>query len=261
MEICNTLFERGENLCSINTMHRILWENKQNGERRVQRAAQRRAIPRLCATKPNEVWSWDCSKLRTQSRGNYLTPYVVIDLYSRFAVAWMISRKENSALAQQLMDEATPRYRIQPSQLTIHQDRGSPMIAHRCIDLMGELGVTLSHRRPRVSNDNPIREAQFKTQKYQPNYPSRFDNLAHPNKWCEKYFDWYNFSHHHSGLAGNTPEQMFTGRYKEIAVIKQHALDERYPANPKRFAKRCDASRQGSNPSKLMNSKDRLRGG
>lgn len=235
MEMYHTLLERGENLCSISTMHRLLRDSKQNGERRLQRAPQSHAIPRLSATQPNEVWSWDCSKLRTHTRGLYLTLYVVLDLYSRFAVAWMISRKENSALAQQLMDEATHRYSIQPNQLTIHQDRGSPMIAHRYIDLMGELGVTLSHSRPRVSNDNAISEAQFKTQKYQPDYPQKFHNAAHANKWCADYFDWYNFSHHHSGLAGFTPEQVFTGRYKEVALVKQQALDERYKANPERF--------------------------
>lgn len=235
VETYHTLLERGENLCSISTMHRILREYKQNGERRLQRAPQRHAIPRLCATEPNEVWSWDCSKLRTHSRSIYLTLYVVLDLFSRFAVAWMISRKENSALAQQLMDEATHRYSIKPNQLTIHQDRGSPMIAHRYIDLMGELGVTLSHSRPRVSNDNAISEAQFKTQKYQPDYPQQFDCVAHANQWCADYFEWYNFSHHHSGLAGFTPEQVFTDRYKEVALVKQQALDERYEMNPERF--------------------------
>lgn len=236
MEIYHTLLERGEHLCSISTMHRILRENKQNGDRRAQRAPQRHAIPRLCATQPNEVWSWDCSKLRTHKPGVYLTLYVVIDLYSRFVVAWMVSRKENSALAQQLMDEATHRYSIKPGQLTIHQDRGSPMIAHRYIDLMGELGVTLSHSRPRVSNDNPISEAKFKTLKYQPDYPGRFDHSAHATQWCAEYFEWYNFSHHHSGLAGFTPEQVFTERYKEIGIVKQQALDVRYNTNPERFS-------------------------
>lgn len=235
MEIYHTLLERGENLCSISTMHRLLRENRQNGDRRIQRAPQRHAIPRLCATQPNEVWSWDCSKLRTHTTGVYLTLYVVLDLFSRFVVAWMISRKENSALAQQLMDEATHRYSIKPNQLTIHQDRGSPMIAHRYIDLMGELGVTLSHSRPRVSNDNAMSEAQFKTQKYQPDYPGRFHHSAHATQWCAEYFEWYNFSHHHSGLAGFTPEQVFTGRYHQIATLKQLALDDRYKANPERF--------------------------
>jgi len=237
MEIYHTLLDRGENLCSISTMHRLLRENKQNGDRRAQRAPQRHAVPRLCATQPNEVWSWDCSKLRTNTNGVYLTLYAVLDLYSRYVVAWMVSRKENSALAQQLMDEATHRYAIQPGQLTIHQDRGSPMVAHRYIDLMSELGVTLSHSRPRVSNDNAMSESQFKTQKYQPDYPGRFTNTAHATQWCEEYFSWYNFQHHHSGLAGFTPEQVFTGKYKEVSLVKQQSLDDRYHANPERFVK------------------------
>ena len=237
VEVYHTLLERGENPCSISTMHRILRQNRQNGERRQQRAAQHHAVPRLRATQPNEVWSWDCSKLATVSRGVYLTLYVVLDLYSRFVVAWMVSRKEYSSLAQQLMDEATHRYAIEPDQLTIHQDRGSPMIAHRYIDLMGELGVTLSHSRPRVSNDNAFSEAQFKTQKFQPDYPKHFANAVHATQWCTDYFDWYNFSHHHSGLNGFTPEQVFTGRYHEVAAQKQQALDSRYAQNPERFVR------------------------
>ena len=235
MQVYQTLLERGEYLCSTSTMHRLLRENTQNGERRNQRAAQSHAIPRLRACAPNQVWTWDCSKLRTRVPGVYLTLYVVLDLFSRYALAWMVSRKENAALAMQLMDEATHRYGIMPEQLTIHQDRGSPMIAHRYIDMLHDLGVTLSHSRPRVSNDNPVSEAQFKTMKYQPTYPGIFDNTAHGIQWCDEYFDWYNFTHHHSGLNGYTPEQVFTGRYQEIALRKQAALDERYTLNPERF--------------------------
>jgi putative transposase len=237
MQVYQTLLERGEYLCSTSTMHRLLRENQQNGERRNQRAAQSHAVPRLRATAPNEVWTWDCSKLRTRVPGVYLTLYVVLDLFSRYALAWMVSRKENAALAMQLMDEATHRYAIMPEQLTIHQDRGSPMIAHRYIDMLNGLGVTLSHSRPRVSNDNPFSEAQFKTMKYQPTYPSGFDNTGHGIQWCDEYFDWYNFSHHHSGLNGYTPEQVFTGRYQEIALQKQTALDARYALNPERFVR------------------------
>lgn len=235
LEVYHTLLERGENPCSISTMYRILRDHRQSSERRDQRAAQHHAIPRLKATQVNEVWTWDCSKLATTNRGVYLTLYVVLDLFSRFVVAWMVSRKENSALAQQLMDEATLRYSITPDQLTIHQDRGSPMIAHRYIDQMHELGITLSHSRPRVSNDNAFSESQFKTQKYQPDYPGRFDSTRHATQWCESYFDWYNFDHHHSGLAGYTPEQVFTARYPVLAKEKQRALDERYERNPERF--------------------------
>lgn len=160
---------------------------------------------------------------------------LTIDLFSRFVVAWMLSHKENSALATQLMNEAVARYRITPGQLTIHQDRGSPMIAHGYLDQMKELDVTCSHSRPRVSNDNPFSESQFKTAKYQPDYPGKFNNISHARTWCEDYFEWYNFRHHHSGVAGYTPEQVFTDRYKVIALEKQNTLDAAYQAHPERF--------------------------
>ena len=235
VEVYQTLLERGVYLCSVSTMHRILREQGEHGERRNQREAQHHSVPRLVAQAPNDVWTWDCSKLATRSRGAYLTLYVVLDLFSRFVLAWMVSRKENSALAQQLMTEATARYRIDAGQLTVHQDRGAPMTANRYIDLMSEMGVVLSHSRPRVSNDNAFSEAQFKTQKYQPDYPGQFEHAAHARRWCADYFDWYNFDHHHSGLAGYTPEQVFTGHYTQVASDKQRALDARYTQNPERF--------------------------
>ena len=234
-EVYQRLLEQGQYLCSVSTMHRILRGLGENGDRRNQRPAQHHAIPRLLAQAPNEVWTWDITKLPLIRRGVYLSLYVVLDLFSRFVVAWMISLKENSALSQQLMEEAIVRYSIQPQQLTLHQDRGSPMTAHGYLDQMRELDVTCSHSRPRVSNDNPFSESLFKTQKYQPDYPGRFNDVCHARNWCEDYFDWYNFEHHHSGLAGYTPEQVFTGRYHEIAEQKQQALDERYGLNPERF--------------------------
>ena len=160
-------------------------------------------------------------------RGIYLSLYVVLDLFSRFVVTLMISLKEKSALASQLMDEATGRYGISPSQLTIHQDRGSPKIVHcyldlmRSLDLMPSLDVTCRHSRPSVSNDNAFSESQFKTQKYQPDYPSRFKNPTHTRDWYEDYFDGYDFQHHHSEIAGFTPAQVFTGRYKGVARDKK----------------------------------------
>jgi len=234
-EVYQRLLERGTHLCSVSTMHRILREHGESGDRRDQRTPRHHVLPRLLAEAPNEVWTWDCSKLATQARSLYLTLYVVLDLFSRFVLAWMVSRKENSTLARQLMSEAASRYRIEPGQLTIHQDRGAPMIAHRYIDQMSDLGIVLSHSRPRVSNDNAFSEAQFKTQKHQPDYPGRFDNTAHARAWCSEYFDWYNFTHHHSGLAGFTPEQVFTGRYRQVAADKQLALDARYEQTPERF--------------------------
>ena len=234
-QIYQRLLEQQHYLCSVSTMHRLLRSQEQNGERRAQRPAQHHAVPRLLATDPNEVWTWDITKLPLVRRGIYLSLYVVLDLFSRFIVAWMVSRKENSALASQLMDEAAARYVIAPGQLTLHQDRGSPMIAHGYLDLMKELSITCSHSRPRVSNDNAFSESQFKTQKYQPDYPGRFNSVNHARQWCEEYVDWYNFKHHHSGLAGFTPEQVFTGRYREVAKLKQLALDASYALNPERF--------------------------
>jgi putative transposase len=234
-QVYHALLQRGEYLCSVSTMHRVLREHGESGERRHQRSPQHHAVPRLEACAPNEVWTWDCSKLATTTRGKYLTLYVVIDLFSRFALAWMVSLKENSALAQQLMGEAIARYGIAAGQLTIHQDRGAPMIAHRYIDLLSEMQITLSHSRPRVSNDNAFSEAQFKTQKSQPDYPGRFHGVGHGRTWCDEYFQWYNFDHHHSGLAGFTPEQVFTRRYLEVAKAKQLALDAAYAKHPERF--------------------------
>ena len=216
-------------------MHRLLRQQKENGERRQQRPAQHHAIPRLVAYGPNEVWSWDITKLPLRQRGVYLSLYVVLDLFSRFVVAWMLSKKENSALSRQLMNDAVARYAIEPGQLTLHQDRGSPMIAHGYLEDMMELDITCSHSRPRVSNDNPFSESQFRTQKYQPDYPGRFNHVSHARGWCEGYFDWYNYQHHHSGLAGFTPEQVFTGRYREVAKQKQQVLDVRFEQNPERF--------------------------
>lgn len=236
-EVYQRLLEKDQCLCSVSTMHRLLRRQGENGDRRLQRPAQHHALPRLLAVAPNEVWSWDITKLPLNHRGIYLSLYVVLDLFSRFVVAWMLAKKENSALAQPLMNEAIARYGITPGQLTVHQDRGSPMTAHGYLENMRALDVTCSHSRPRVSNDNPFSESQFKTQKYQPDYPGRFESATQAWEWCEEYFHWYNFQHHHSGLSGFTPEQVFTGRHHDVATQKQHALDVRFAQNPERFVR------------------------
>ena len=177
------------------------------------------------------------AKLPTQLRGEYLSLYVVMDLFSRYIVAWMLSRKENSALASQLIAEAHKRYNIAPDHLTLHQDRGVPMTAHCYLDLLAELRITASHSRPRVSNDNAMSESQFKTMKYQPDYPRRFDHYDHGMRWSKDYTQWYNHSHHHSSLAGFTPHQVFSGAYRELAIVRQRALDEAYARHPERFSK------------------------
>jgi len=236
-EIHATLLEQGRYLGSLSTFHRILRADHTQGDRRQQRPPRHHATPRLLAKAPNEVWTWDITKLATVQRGEYLSLYVILDLYSRYALAWMVSRKENSALAQQLMTEAIARYDLAHSNLTLHQDRGSPMIARGYLDLMAEFGVTCSHSRPRVSNDNPTSESQFKTLKYQPDYPGRFQNVEHARRWCDDYFAWYNHQHHHSGLAFYTPAQVFTGQHHEIATVRQTALDAQYCKHPERFVR------------------------
>lgn len=236
-EVYYSLLEQDTYLCSISTMHRLLRANNLQGERRHQRAPQSHAIPRLQATKPNEVWTWDIAKLATQRRGEYLSLYVVMDLFSRCIVAWMLSRKENSALSSQLIQEAAQRYGIAQDSLTLHQDRGSPMTAHCYLDLLSELAITASHSRPRVSNDNAMSEAQFKTLKYQPDYPRRFDGYDHAQRWCRDYVRWYNGEHHHSSLAGFTPNQVFTGEYQQLMERRVKTLYEAKHKNPERFSR------------------------
>jgi putative transposase len=228
---------QGLYLCSISTMHRLLRAEDQSGERRNQRSPKKYEPPRLHACSPNTVWTWDITKLPLTQRGVYLSLYVVMDLYSRYVVAWMLSNKENSSLASQLIAEASVRYAIAPDQLTIHQDRGAPMTAHCYLNLLGELAITASHSRPRVSNDNPMSESQFKTLKQQPDYPRRFQSQDHAQRWCADYFDWYNNHHHHSALAGFTPVQVFTGTHVAVASERQAALDAMYDKHPERFTK------------------------
>ena len=236
-EVHQRLLEKGQAPCSVSTMHRLLRKEGENGERRNQRPAQYNAIPRLKATAPNRVWTWDISKLSLITRGVYLSLYAVTDLFSRYTVAWMISAKENSALSMQLMDEASARYSIAPGQLTLHQDRGSPMTANGFLGAMRALDITCSHSRPRVSNDNAFSESGFKTLEYQADDPGKFRDIKHARQWCDDYYQWANFQHHHSGLNGYTPAQVFTGNFTEVAKTKQAAMDARYQLNPERFVR------------------------
>lgn len=236
-QVYYSLLEQGTYLCSISTMHRLMRAEGLNGERRQQRPASPQPIPRLEATAPLQVWTWDIAKLPTMKRGEYLSLYVVMDLFSRYIVSWMLSRKENSALSSHLISKAYERYDIQPNTLTLHQDRGMPMTAHCYLDLLGELAITASHSRPRVSNDNAMSESQFKTMKYQPDYPRRFENYEHAMRWCEEYVHWYNQAHHHSSLGGFTPHQVFSREYLNIAKQRQKTLDDVYLCHPERFSK------------------------
>jgi putative transposase len=221
---------------SVSTIYRILRRHDQTRERRLQRPPQRHAVPRVIACGPNQVWSWDITKLATFERGVYLNLYQVLDLYSRYPVAWMISRKENAALAQHLFEQALGEHQIKPGTLVIHQDRGAPMIAHRYRDFLDGYGVHRSYSRPRVSNDNPYSEAQFKTMKYSPSYPQRFRDIDHARGWVCGFLAEYK-NRPHEGLAFYTPADVFEGRVAVVQAQRQAALDAYYAQHPERFPK------------------------
>ena len=229
------LLDQGRYLCSLRTMHRLLAQAGESGERRLQRSKTHHVVPRLVADAPNVVWSWDITKLATWSKGVFLNLYVVLDLYSRYVVAWMVAGRENSALAKQLLAEAISRYGIEPGGLRVHQDRGAPMTAHGFLDLLAELGVDASHSRPRVSNDNAFSEAQFKTLKYQPDFPGHFRDIEHARAWCAEFFHWSNYHHQHSSLALFTPADVFHGRIEQLIAVRQAGLNAAYAAHPERF--------------------------
>src|SRR5690606_22150089 len=234
-EVYATLLSRGEYLGSWRTMYRVLGEQGLVSERRNQREARFFAIPRLEATAPNQVWTWDISKIATCERGVFLNLYVVLDLFSRYVVGWMVAAHENSALAKQLFEEAIPRYGVVAGELTVHHDRGAPMTSHTFKDLLRELGVNQSMSRPRVSNDNAFSEAHFRTAEYQSDYPGRFADIDAARAWCQEFFDWYNEQHHHEGIALFTPGQVFRREVVDVAATRQRALDAAYTAHPERF--------------------------
>jgi putative transposase len=236
-EVYATLLEEGRFLCSIRTMYRILRERGELRDRRDHRERGQHAIPRLVATAPNQVWTWDISKLATFTSGVFLNLYVILDLFSRYVVAWMIAERENSALARQLFAEAISRYGIEPGKLVVHQDRGAPMTAHGFADLLSVLGVERSYSRPRVSNDNPHQESLFHTVKYQPDYPGRFRDTRHGRGWCSDFFGWYNEGHHHEGLNLFTPADVFFGRVDVVAARRREALEAAFARHPERFVR------------------------
>jgi len=233
-EVWATLLSRGEYVGSIRTMYRVLAEVGEIKERRNQRAPQKQAMPSLTATAPNQVWTWDITKLATEQKGVFLMAYVIIDLFSRFVVGWMVATKECKHLAAQLFAETIARHGVVPG-LQVHSDRGSTMKSDTLAQLLDTLGASRSFSRPRVSNDNPFSEAQFKTLKYQPDDPGRFASVLHSRAWLEDFFDWHNERHHHAGLALFTPADVFHGRVAEVAALRQAALDAAYHAHPERF--------------------------
>ncbi|MDN5940146.1 MAG: IS3 family transposase, partial [Salinisphaera sp.] len=228
------LLSEGIVLASVSTFYRRLRALGQSTARRSQRPPQRHAKPQLTATAPHQVWTWDITKLPTFSRGVYLNLYLILDLFSRYVVGWMISTKENAGLAKHLFTRTLTAHAIAADTLIVHQDRGSPMTAHCFTDLLGAMGVSRSYSRPRVSNDNPFSESQFKTLKYSPDYPGRFTDTEQARQWTRRFLMHYN-DRPHEGLALFTPADLFRGRVSEVAAIRQRALDDHYASYPQRY--------------------------
>jgi hypothetical protein len=193
------------------------------------------AKPTLSATAPNQVWTWDITKLRGPVPGVIYCLYVILDLFSRMTVGWLLAERESAELAEQLFDEAVKRHGVTPGSLTVHADRGAAMRSDGLAELLATLGVVRSFSRPHVSDDNAFSEAQFKTLKYQPDYPKRFQSMLDARTWCQEFFGWYNDHHQHSGLALFTPADVFYGRVEEVARRRQAALDVAFAAHPERF--------------------------
>jgi len=234
-DVYAALLDEGIYLCHWRTMYRILAEYDEVRERRNQLRHPKCEKPELLATGPNQVWSWDITKLLGPVKWTYYYLYVILDIYSRYVVGWMIAGRETANLAKELIAQTTEKHAVDPEQLTIHADRGGPMIAKSLALLMADLGVNKSHSRPHNSNDNPYSEAQFKTMKYRLGYPDRFGSQPDARVWARSFFDWYNNEHHHSALGLMTPADVHFGRAPIIIQQRQKVLSTAYQEHPERF--------------------------
>ena len=231
------LLDEQKYLCSVSTMYRVLAEYREVRERRNQLRHPHYSKPELLATKPNTLWSWDITKLLGPAKWTYYYLYVILDVYSRYVVGWMVAERESAILAERLIAATCAKQGIEPGQLTIHADRGSAMISKPVAFLLADLGVTKTHSRPRVSNDNCFSEAQFKTLKYRPDYPERFGCLVDARSWCQQLLRWYNHEHHHTGLKLLTPADVHAGRAESVLDKRHAVLQTAYLAHPERFVK------------------------
>ena len=236
-EVYAALLDEDRYLCSIRTMYRILHEVDEVKERRNVLRKPNYKKPELVATAPNQVWSWDITKLKGPVKWMYYYLYVILDVYSRHAVGWMVATRETAELAKTLIAETCLRQGVDKNQLTIHSDRGSPMTSKAVALLMADLGVTKSHSRPHVSNDNPFSESQFKTLKYRPEFPERFGCLEDARAMCGALLEWYNNEHYHSSIALMTPAMVHYGHAEERNRCRQEVLLQAHKAHPERFVR------------------------
>ena len=229
------LDEDGVFPCSVRTLYRLLAERGLVRERRDIARHPVHPRPELVACAPNEVWSWDITKLRGPAVGVWYFLYVVLDIFSRYVVGWMVAASESAELATQLVEEACTRHGVEPGQLRLHSDRGAPMTSKTLAQKLADLQVERSLGRPRVSNDNAFSEAQFKTVKYHPSFPGRFGSLEATREHFGRFFRWYVDEHRHGGLALLTPADVHFGRTDLVLAKRQRALDEAFDRHPERF--------------------------
>jgi putative transposase len=239
------LLDEGRYICSVRTMYRYLEAEGETRERRDQLRRPNYRKPELLATAPNQVWSWDITKLKGPAKWTYFHLYVIIDIFSRYVVGWMLAHGESQTLAEKLIQETVEKHGIVPGQLTVHADRGPSMTSKLVAQLLGELGVTKTHSRPYTSNDNPYSEAQFKTLKYRPDFPNRFGSFQDAKTHIQAFIDWYNLEHCHTGLVLLTPKDVHYGQAKQILEQRAEVLQVAFEAHPERFKGRMP------NPGKL----------
>jgi putative transposase len=232
-----TLLDEGQYLCSIRSMYRLLEKRGESRERRDQLTHPPYKKPELLATAPNQLWSWDITKLLGPVKWTYFYLYVILDVFSRYVTGWMVAMRESAELAKRLIAESCQKQRIQPGQLTLHADRGTSMSSKPVAFLLADLGVTKTHSRPHVSNDNPYSESQFRTLKYRPEFPDRFGCIQDSRAFCQGFFRWYNGEHRHSGLGLLTPAMVHYNQTGLVLEQRQQVLNTAYQLHPERFVR------------------------
>ena len=232
-----TLLNEGEYHCSIRTMYRLLEQRGESRERREQLTHPPYQKPELMATAPNQLWSWDITKLLGPAKWTYFYLYVILDVFSRYVTGWMVAYRESAELAKRLIEESCKKQHIQPGQLTLHADRGTSMRSKPVALLLADLGVTKTHSRPHVSDDNPFSESQFRTLKYRPEFPDRFGCIQDSRAFCQSFFRWYNQEHRHSGVGLLTPATVHYGQAENVLRQRQDVLDVAYQLHPERFVR------------------------
>jgi len=236
-EIVATLLDEETYLCSERTMYRILEAEGELRERRNQLQHPNYEKPELLATAPNQVWSWDITKLKGPQKWSYFYLFVILDIFSRYVVGWTLANRETASIAKRLIQQSCDKQGITAGELTIHADNGPAPAAKLVAQLLADLSVTKSHSRPHVSNDNPYSESQFKTMKYRPEFPKRFGCYEDAHGFCRAFFTWYNQGHRHSGIGMLTPEDLHYGRAEKIMSVRQRTLDTAFLAHPERFVR------------------------